>query len=495
LFVITRRLKRVFVLLVVGAGCGGGGGGGGGAGGGGAGSGGGGTGGGQPPPPACGSEPFTPPTGGQTFYVAPDGSDSAAGTMAAPFRSMERAADAAGGGDVVYLRGGVYKQAENVSASGDAGNPVVFMAYPGEQPILDGDGLGLGEKDSVLQLYEPRHVVVSGLEIRNSPGRGVQIIDGQDVVIRECTIHDVGQKALGLNGHDVVAERNVIYNAVMANRNSAASGGWASGVTTQLLEDGSHPTNIVFRGNLVHDVWGECIDALYVEGMTIVGNEFRDCFSVGIYLDTARSVRVEGNVIRAVNQAYRRNGGSGKLADGILMGSEAIDSAAPDFGAHDVVIANNIVLGTHTGIAWWDDDSNARASNTYQRVEIVSNVVWGTEEDAIMFDKVPSGRTAPSSVSLTNNILFGGVSIGDPAAWTMAANVFPDGVPSSASDASNVAADPQLGGPLAVGAPAEAFRPSPASPARGAGRPVASVPLDYACATRGTSATTIGAFE
>ena len=125
---------------------------------GGSGAGGGGT----PPPPSCGSQPFQPPTGGQTFYVAPNGSDSAAGTMAAPFRTMEAAADVAGGGDVVYLRDGVYNHAEDISASGETGNPVVFMAYPGEHPIIDGNGLGLGTSDSLLQLYQPEHVVDRG---------------------------------------------------------------------------------------------------------------------------------------------------------------------------------------------------------------------------------------------------------------------------------------------------------------------------------------------
>ena len=152
-------------------------------------------------------------------------------------------------------------------------------------------------------------------------------------------------------------------------------------------------------------MWGECITALYAEGMTIAGNEFRDCFSVGVYVNTSRGVRVEGNIIRAINPAYRRNGGSGKLIDAILMGSEAGDDAAPDFGAEDVVVANNIIVGTHTGVAWWDDDSNARASNTYQRVQIVSNVVWGAEQSAIMFDDAPASRTAPSA-TLTNNILY-----------------------------------------------------------------------------------------
>ena len=69
-----------------------------------------------------------------------------------------------------------------------------------------------------------------------------------------------------------------------------------------------------------------------------------------------------------------------------------------------------------------------------------------------------------------------------------------DGKPTAASDASNITGDPLLTAP-ALAAAAEAFRPSPTSPARHAGRPVTAVPLDYACATRGTTNTTIGAFE
>jgi len=414
--------------------------------------------------------------------------------MTAPFRSMKQAARSAKGGDVVYLRDGVYNQSENVTASGAAGNPVVFMAQPGEHPILDGGTLGLAKSDSVLQLYHPQHVVVAGLEIRNSDGRGVQLIDGDDVVIRDCIIHDVAYKALGLNGNNLTAEGNVIYNAVMSNANSTASGGWAAVVTTQLLENGSPSTNVTVRGNSIHDGWGECVDALFVDGMSIIGNDVRDCFSVGLYVDTARSVRVEGNVVRAMDPAHKRKDVN-HFMDGILLGAEAGDSSSPDFGADDVVIANNIVLGTHNGIGWWDDSDNARASNTYLNVQVVSNVVWGVEASAIAFDKVPSGRTPPSGATLTDNILFAGLQIGDTSAWTITANLFTGNKPSAASDPSNLTGDPQLTGTPAVSAAADVFRPSATSPCRHAGRPVAAVPLDFACATRGTTDTTIGAFE
>ena len=42
-----------------------------------------------------------------TYYVAPTGSDTAAGTMAAPFATVGRAQTAAVAGDTVLIRGGM----------------------------------------------------------------------------------------------------------------------------------------------------------------------------------------------------------------------------------------------------------------------------------------------------------------------------------------------------------------------------------------------------
>jgi len=44
-----------------------------------------------------------------THYVAPTGTDAAAGTEAAPFASWARAQKAAAPEDTVYFRGGTYK--------------------------------------------------------------------------------------------------------------------------------------------------------------------------------------------------------------------------------------------------------------------------------------------------------------------------------------------------------------------------------------------------
>jgi len=87
-----------------------------------------------------------------TWYVAPDGKDSAAGTQAAPWQSIARAQEAAAPGDTVLFRGGRYvytaavkgcaTRTDSVDAvllnkSGSEGQPIRYWAYPGETPVFD----------------------------------------------------------------------------------------------------------------------------------------------------------------------------------------------------------------------------------------------------------------------------------------------------------------------------------------------------------------------
>jgi hypothetical protein len=90
------------------------------------------------------------------YYVAPNGSDSAAGTVAAPFASWARAQSAASPGDTIYFRGGRYRYTDATSAcsstsatvdavdlskSGTSSNPINYFAYPGEKPVFDFSGI------------------------------------------------------------------------------------------------------------------------------------------------------------------------------------------------------------------------------------------------------------------------------------------------------------------------------------------------------------------
>ena len=83
------------------------------------------------------------------IYVAPDGSDTNPGTMSAPFQTLGKARDvvrtmtASMTQDiVVYLRGGNYPVTSTItfgpSDSGTNGHRVIYQAFPGEVPVLNG---------------------------------------------------------------------------------------------------------------------------------------------------------------------------------------------------------------------------------------------------------------------------------------------------------------------------------------------------------------------
>src|SRR3954469_14469812 len=84
------------------------------------------------------------------FYVAPDGSDTAAGTRTAPFATVQRAQKVVAPGDTVFIRGGTYRMTEAQIAgrvgpyacvtlldkSGAPGKRINYWAAPGEQPVF-----------------------------------------------------------------------------------------------------------------------------------------------------------------------------------------------------------------------------------------------------------------------------------------------------------------------------------------------------------------------
>ena len=78
-----------------------------------------------------------------TYYVATNGSDSASGTLAAPFATLEKARNTLTAGDTVYVRGGVYLRTNtftltSANSGASAVAPTVYRNYTNETPILCG---------------------------------------------------------------------------------------------------------------------------------------------------------------------------------------------------------------------------------------------------------------------------------------------------------------------------------------------------------------------
>lgn len=75
---------------------------------------------------------------GADYYVAPDGSDTASGTLQQPFATLSKAATVLQPGDTCWLREGRYPETVTLTASGTPDAPITIAAYPGEVPLFDG---------------------------------------------------------------------------------------------------------------------------------------------------------------------------------------------------------------------------------------------------------------------------------------------------------------------------------------------------------------------
>jgi hypothetical protein len=74
-----------------------------------------------------------------TLYVANNGSDSNSGTIDSPLKNIQTAINKMAAGDIIYLRGGVYREMVTAIKSNTS-----ILAYPDETPIIKGSEIMTG---------------------------------------------------------------------------------------------------------------------------------------------------------------------------------------------------------------------------------------------------------------------------------------------------------------------------------------------------------------
>ena len=134
------------------------------------------------------------------YYVANSGSDANAGAISTPFQTLSKAASVAGPGDTIYVRGGSHTLTAGVklTRSGNSGNYIRILAYPGELPVLDASAMTQTGYYSgwPLWLAGVSWIHIQGLEIHNGPMGGV-VIDGasNNNLIEGLNVHHNGRLA------------------------------------------------------------------------------------------------------------------------------------------------------------------------------------------------------------------------------------------------------------------------------------------------------------
>jgi parallel beta-helix repeat protein len=438
--------------------------------------------------PAClALAPIAEPV--EELYVAPDGNDTAAGTMAAPLKTLGAAAKRMPTGGTVIVRGGTYPSQGPFDATGTTGHALVIRAAESEIPVFDGTDV-TDSGVAVIRLGKVEHVVLRGLEIANCRAakcQGVRSSPVLDLTIRDCHIHHTDGSAARFSGKTLRLEGNHIHDVALSNENNVAfpDGGWPTCMGT--APDGNAPAapwpdDVAIRNNRIENCWGEGIGIWFGSNVVVEGNTVDNAWNVGIYMDNAFGVRVSKNFVRMTRGIH---GGSGT---GILMGSEPYPGLT-GAACHDVTVVNNVVVAGG-GIGWWNSAATDD-SNTYGAVSVLFNTVVATSRGALGFASVPAGRPAPSGCVAKNNVLADTTesSVGDIAAWSLQSNAWLNPSKPKIAGATDVSLT------VALGTVAAAADVRPLASSAGTGVSGTGVTDDFACAARSDSAPTRGAFE
>jgi hypothetical protein len=204
-----------------------------------------------------------------TYYVSTAGSDSSAGSQAAPFRHLTKAAaTATQPGDTVIVMDGTYDNegvvAPNFVAtlyySGTSGNPITFMAQNRGKAILDAMNTSTtttcNGASSYFNLANAAFIVIQGFVLQRACDQGIQSNGAaHDVLIKWNEIRNIANHTvtdqIGRNGIYVNgSEYNFTFDG-----NSWHDIGRTDGQTLLHFDHGiySHGQNLTIINNLFYN--------------------------------------------------------------------------------------------------------------------------------------------------------------------------------------------------------------------------------------------------
>lgn len=394
-----------------------------------------------------------------TFHVASTGNDGATGTsVAAAWKTIQKAASAAAPGDTVLVGAGVYAERVTFSRSGTAAAPIVFQNEPGATPVIDGATLGGGVYDAIVIVKGASWITLRGLTVRNSSGMvvavtanssHVQLVD-LDVsggvngiwiegatspaytTVRGCKVHDTKQGGIvvwNAPGGYYLIEQNEVYRAAGAdNFDGIQVGGW----------DGAS-NHVVVRQNKVHDSGASGADPI-----DIGGHRCHDHYLV------------EGNEMWSTHGELKLHGNGVGLCD---AGTEPhaiarfnrltnVGTVSYDF-PNTSVFYNNTIVGAGHAVQIWSDDPAALPGRNigskkfgtgpggqtdFGRQNWKNNIFWNTTNRPVFPNGVSGYRidVRYSSIRMQNNLFKYASSYG-PSWYTSAATLLPVDFPGTSA--------------------------------------------------------------
>jgi hypothetical protein len=294
---------------------------------------------------------LAPASEAATYHVSTKGSDTAAGSKAEPWRTIQHAADSLHPGDTALIAAGTYNEKVTITKSGTAEGGSITLQAEGAA-IVSGKGI---KGQNIIHIKDASHVRLVGFEIRDNlkvnDGSGIRVEGAcSHIEIKSCRIHEIrGKDAMGIT----------VY--------------------------GTHPTSAISQlsiaGCEIYDCDPAESEALTlngnIDGFQILNNVVRDVNNIGIcmiggedWINTdrtkvTRNGLCKGNKVSRIRASYGDGYAAGIYVD----------------GGSDIIVEENDVTECNLGIEVGAENKGTIA----RRIVVRNNRVWKNQKTGIVF--------------------------------------------------------------------------------------------------------------
>ncbi len=327
-------------------------------------------------------EPPVPARRGDYYVDARTGSDLNAGSAAAPWRTIQKAADTVVAGSIIHVQPGRYQERVRITRPGRAGAPLVFQAegtarvqgftiladditvrgfeITGTEDLWD-DGVGIfvHARRCRLEDNNVRHAIRGGILLFGEPGES----SSAECVVRNNRLFGNGLMGIEIHGNNHLVEDNEIWGTIQYHPGWVNPPRWVDADGIRFFGQGHE-----IRGNYIHGItyddpqnrnphidcfqtWGPAVDIVF-EANRCEALEYRgpDEQGKGFMIESraglVQDIVIRNNIILAFNQVTILDGRRIQIVNNTFVSDLDFDVPAQVgiglFRARRITIKNNI---------------------------------------------------------------------------------------------------------------------------------------------------------
>jgi hypothetical protein len=312
----------------------------------------------------------SPPPGG-SIYVAPNGSDSAAGTVSSP-TTLTSALSRIGAGGTILMRGGTYNFAQTITiAAGNNGTSSArktLSAFPGETPVLNFSAQAENSANRGLQLNASFWHVL-GIHVEHAGDNGIFVGGSNNILERVATAfnHDTGLQIARM-ASDTPQSQWPSNNLVISSEShdNADSGGEnADGFAAKLTVG----TGNVFRYDVSHNNIDDGWDLFTKTDTGAIGPvtiEFSLSYNNGTLSDGSQSGNGDRNGFKLGGDDIAVN----HIAQHDIAYHNGHDGFTYNSNPGDMTVSNNVGIDSTERNFHWEAGNSVFRNNTSCRFNV-----------------------------------------------------------------------------------------------------------------------------